>query len=131
MCWRGPHEHSICECGQVKQTRIKQGSRCTCCGSGCVVALGADFDVTADGLLSLLLVCWRGCCSPSYVRSALFHWKVQSRSVGQSTLGSKRAMLVVTQRKRPGVPHDKVNGTCAQPHPHDMVQGSMWLSYEA
>lgn len=50
-------------------------------------------------------------CIPSYDLSAVFQLKLQARSVGHSTAGSKRAMLVVTQRSRPGMPQDSLKGT--------------------
>jgi hypothetical protein len=53
-------------------------------------------------------------CPPSKDLRSLFHTNSQSRSVGQSTEGSKRAMLVVTQRSLPGVLQVKVKGTCGR-----------------
>ena len=50
------------------------------------------------------------CVAPSYARRAAFHTKLQSRSLGQSTSGSKRAIDVVTHRALPGTPHDSRNG---------------------
>ncbi len=46
--------------------------------------------------------------------SALFHRKVQLRSEGHCTSGSKRAMVVVTQRNRPGMGQLSVKGSCRQ-----------------
>jgi hypothetical protein len=50
---------------------------------------------------------------PSKVVRPLFQANLQARSVGQSMRGSQRAMLVVTQRRRPRLPQLSVNGTWA------------------
>lgn len=54
------------------------------------------------------------CFPPSNDFRAVFHLKVQSRSGGQSTAGSKRKMVVVTQRERPGTGQLRVNGTLGE-----------------
>mmetsp|Transcript_29773 Transcript_29773/g.88140 ORF Transcript_29773/g.88140 Transcript_29773/m.88140 type:complete len:227 (-) Transcript_29773:749-1429(-) len=48
--------------------------------------------------------------TPSYVVRFAFHISEQSKSVGQSWVGSNRAIVVVTHRKRPGALHVRLNG---------------------
>ncbi len=63
--------------------------------------------------------CWHHPAAPSYDTSCSFHVNVQARSVGQSTMGSKRAMLVVTQRNRPGTLQPvRRKGTCVVASQH-------------
>ena len=52
--------------------------------------------------------------TPSQELRLVLQVRVQSRSVGQSTSGSQRAMVVVAQRKRPGTGQLSVKGCCAQ-----------------